>query len=73
MSHDEEHLGGLAMRFRGTRSDADRQAIARDYADTVKRLVDGGNWHEMPAPEDQLPDVWMPQTFFDYWSGQSPP
>jgi hypothetical protein len=33
----------------------------------VERLIDSGNWEEMPAPEDQLPDNWMPRKFFDYW------
>jgi hypothetical protein len=68
MSHDEERLGGLAMKFRGTRRDVQRQAIARDYAETVNRLIESGSWNEMPAPEDQLPDAWMPEVFFEYWS-----
>jgi hypothetical protein len=68
MSQDEERLGALAMKFRGTRSDLERQAIARDYSLTVDRLIRGGNWHEVPAPEDQLPDAWMPEAFFEYWS-----
>ena len=65
---DEERLGGLAMKFRGTRQDAERRAIARDYSETVDRLIRGGRWQEMPAPEDQLPEAWMPKAFFDYWS-----
>jgi hypothetical protein len=65
---DEERLGGLAMRFRGTRCEADRRAIARDYTQTVERLIRSESWREMPPPEDQLPDDWMPEAFFTYWS-----
>lgn len=67
-SRDDEQLGGLAMRFRSTRSDAERRSISREYTQTVTRLIRGGNWLEMPAPEDQLPDDWMPEEFFEYWS-----
>ncbi|MEA2599617.1 MAG: hypothetical protein QOF89_609 [Acidobacteriota bacterium] len=66
----EEQLGGLAMRFRSTRSNVERRSIAREYAQTVTRLIRSGNWLEMPAPEDQLPDDWMPEEFFEYWSGR---
>ena len=69
MSADEERLGGLAMQFRSTRNDSERQAIARDYSVVVNRLIQGGHWDEMPPPEDQLPDRWMPQAFSDYWLG----
>ena len=68
LPRDEEHLGQLAMRFRGTRRESERQAIADDYSQAVERLIRCGGWHEMPAPEDQLPDRWMPKAFFDYWS-----
>jgi hypothetical protein len=57
------------MQFRGTRENDERRTIATEYADTVERLVKSGGWHEMPPPEDQLPDDWMPQAFFAYWSG----
>jgi hypothetical protein len=30
------------MRFRGTRDDADRGAIAKDYSQTVEQLIQGG-------------------------------
>jgi hypothetical protein len=70
MSQDEERLGELAVKFRGTRLDAERQAIARDYSETVDRLIHSGSWKEMPAPEDQLPDAWMPKTFVEYWPPQ---
>ena len=64
----ETQLGGLAMRFRGTRSNADRQDIAREYTQAVTRLISSGNWLEMPAPEEQPPNGWMPEEFFEYWS-----
>jgi hypothetical protein len=34
VAQDEQRLGGLAMKFRGTRSEAERADIARDYAET---------------------------------------
>lgn len=67
---DEERLGGLAMQFRSTRREEERRDIAKDYGETVERLIHSGRWHEMPPPEDQLPNDWMPQTFFAYWSRQ---
>lgn len=67
VTRDAETLGVLAMKFRGIRDEEQRREIAKDYADTVERLMRSGHWHEMPAPEDQLPDDWMPQAFFDYW------
>jgi hypothetical protein len=68
VAQDEERLGQLAMKFRGTRRQAERQDIAKDYSQTVERLIHSGSWHEMPPPEDQLPDDWMPPAFFEYWS-----
>ncbi len=64
---DEDRLSYLAMQFRGTRNEVERQAIARDYAETVVRLIASGGWHMSPALEAQLPDAWMPRAFFDYW------
>ena len=70
LARDEEYLGGLAMRFRGTRHEEERRDIAKDYSQAVERLIHSGGWHEMPPPEDQLPDDWMPPAFFEYWSRQ---
>jgi hypothetical protein len=70
VAQDEERLGGLAMKFRGTRHDAERRDIAQDYSETVDRLIHCGTWHEMPPLEDQLPDDWMPRAFFEYWTRQ---
>ncbi len=67
-SDDDERLGDLAMEFRGTRVIAERQKIAALYAETVDRLIESGLWDEMPAPEDQLPEAWMPRLFLEYWS-----
>jgi hypothetical protein len=64
IAQDEERLGVLAMRFRSTKGKAKRRAIAKDYSQTVDRLIRSGNWREMPAPEDQLPDEFMPPSFF---------
>jgi hypothetical protein len=73
VAQDAETLGILAMKFRGTRRDAERRDIARDYCQTVERLIKSGSWHDMPAPEDQLPDDWMPKAFFDYWLRRNVP
>jgi hypothetical protein len=67
VEQDEDRLGVLAMTFRGTRHDAERKDIARDYCETVERLIRSGRWENVPPPEDQLPDDWMPATFFEYW------
>ena len=60
-------LGALAMRFRGTRDETARRAIAAEYAQEVQRLIETGNWSEAPAFEDMLPDEWMPRAFYAYW------
>ena len=65
---DNERLGQLARQFRGTRDQVERQAIAKEYAAEVDRLIRRGAWDEVPAFEDELPDDWMPQAYFDYWS-----
>lgn len=67
-AHDEELLGRLAMQFRHIRDSAERRKIAAEYADTVLRLIDSGQWHDFPDPEEQLPDDRMPREFFEYWS-----
>ena len=66
-------LGALAMRFRRTRDEAARRAIAAEYAREVQRLIETGNWSEAPAFEDQLPDEWMPEAFFAYWCPDAAP
>jgi hypothetical protein len=73
VAQDAERLGVLAMMFRSTRRDAERRDIARDYSQTVERLIKSSSWQEMPAPEDQLPDDWMPKAFFEYWLGRTVP
>lgn len=69
---DEERLGQLAFRFRGARCDDERRTIADDYSETVDRLIKSGCWDEAPAPEDQLPDAYMPRANFDFWLGPPP-
>jgi len=63
----EQRLGQLAMRFRGTSDRGERDKIVDQYAHEVKHLIDSGNWNNMPAPEDRLPDDRMPKDFFKYW------
>jgi hypothetical protein len=72
-AQDAGRLGVLAMKFRGTRRDTERRDIAKDYAQTVQRLISSNCWHEMPAAEDQLPDDWMPKAFLDYWLRRTVP
>jgi hypothetical protein len=67
------HLGVLAMRFRRTRDEAVRRAIATEYAQEIQRLIETGDWSEAPAFEDQLPLEWMPEAFFAYWCPDAPP
>ena len=73
VAQDAERLGVLAMKFRSTRRDAERRDIAKDYSQTVERLINSSSWQEMPAPEDHLPDDWMPKAFFDYWLRRTVP
>jgi hypothetical protein len=68
----ETMLGILAMRFRGTRDEEERNAIAQEYAATVARLIERGKWKVMPTFENQLPDDRMPGAFFDYWGIPGP-
>lgn len=63
----EDTLGYLAMKFRNTHNEEERQAVAKEYAITVEKLIATKQWQEIPAPEDQLPDEYMPKTFGDYW------
>jgi hypothetical protein len=65
-------LGELAMRFRRTRDEAVRRAIATEYAQEVQRLIETGAWSEGPAFEDQLPLEWMPEAFLAYWCPDAP-
>jgi hypothetical protein len=53
------------MKFRGTKLDAERHEIAKEYS-AVERFIQSGGWDEMPYPEDQLPDDCMPRAFFTY-------
>jgi hypothetical protein len=62
----------LARQFRSTREEPRRVPIANAYAKAVDQLIESGKWRQIPSLEDQLPDEWMPEAFFDYWS-LSPP
>src|SRR4051794_23852434 len=39
LTRDEGQLGELAMKFRGTRSNAKRRTFAKEYTQTVERLI----------------------------------
>jgi hypothetical protein len=65
-------LGVLAMQFRGTRDDSTRTGIAKSYSVAIDQLIESGKWREIPPLEDQLPDEWMPEAFFTYWSLRPP-
>jgi hypothetical protein len=64
----ETKLGLLAMQFRSTRDESVRKKVAADYERVVNELIASGQWEEMPAFEDMLPDERMPQAFFRFWS-----
>ena len=68
-----KQLSILAMQFRGTKDEAERIAIARAYSQAVDQLIAGKKWRLIPPLEDQLPDEWMPETFFEHWSLSPPP
>jgi hypothetical protein len=64
----ETKLGLLAMQFRGTRDESVRDKVTADYRRVVAGLIASGQWKEMPAFEDMLPDERMPEAFFQFWS-----
>jgi hypothetical protein len=64
----ETRLGLLAMRFRNTRYESERDKVAKVYEHVVDELIASGKWEEMPSFEDMLPDERMPKAFFKFWS-----
>ncbi len=68
----EKQLRILAREFRCTRDEQKRMSIACQYAQAVKELIASHKWKRIPLLEDQLPDEWMPEAFFEFWS-LSPP
>ena len=68
-----KRLSMLAMEFRGTRDEQAREHIAKSYRQAVAELIASKKWRRIPPLEDQLPDEWMPLTFFEYWSLLAPP
>jgi hypothetical protein len=62
-----DELGRLACLFRGNRDLIHRQQVAGEYADVVRKLIVSGTWDECPSFEDQLPNIYMPDEFFQYW------
>lgn len=72
LSEWEQRLGELAMAFRACEAGSRRKSIAAEYSDTVDKLIRTGQWVDIPAPEDMLPDEDMPKFFFDYWMKKYP-
>jgi hypothetical protein len=69
----EEQLGLLAMSFRGTSDESERDKVAAEYQRVVGLLIASEHWEEMPGFEDMLPDERMPEAFFKFWSIPAPP
>jgi hypothetical protein len=63
----EDMLGRLAMQYRRTSDCATRKKIAQQYSNVVDQLIQSGAWQESPPPEDQLPYVDMPASYYLYW------
>jgi hypothetical protein len=68
----EKQLCILAREFRATRDEQERAAIAGKYAEAVTQLINSKKWKRIPTLEDQLPDEWMPEQFFEFWSLRPP-
>ena len=69
---DEQRLATLAMQFRGTRRDTEREDIAREYARTVNRLIQTGHWYEMPRPKTSSLKIGCLQSFSTTgWDGRT--
>jgi hypothetical protein len=68
----ETQLGLLAMKFRGTRDESERDKVTAAYERVVNELIASKQWDEMPTFEDMLPDERMPKSFFDHWLIPSP-
>ena len=64
----EKQLQILAREFRGTRDENERASVADRYAKAIEQLIKSNKWKKIPTLEDQLPDEWMPDHFFTYWS-----
>jgi hypothetical protein len=64
----ETQLGLLAMRFRNTRDESERDKVTAEYEHVVDKLIASGKWDEMPSFEDMLPDERVPKAFFKFWS-----
>lgn len=68
----ESQLGLLAMRFRSTKDESERDKVTEDYERVVDKLIASKKSEEMPAFEDMLPDERMPKAFFKFWSIPEP-
>lgn len=70
VEEDVQRLGELAMKFRGTHDEEERRTIAGEYRKIVESLIESERWTEVPGPEDQLPENFMPARFARYWEGR---
>lgn len=68
----EKELCTLARDFRATRDERTRVSISEKYAESVMQLIESKKWKKIPTLEDQLPDEWMPEQFFEFWSLRPP-
>ncbi len=68
----EKRLQLLSREFRATKDEDERKSIAASYAKSVDQLIKSEKWKKIPTLEDQLPDEWMPENFFTFWSLQPP-
>ena len=69
----EMRLCILAREFRGTKDERERASTASKYAEAVMRLTNSKKtWRTTPTLKDRLPDKWMPEAFFEYWSLRPP-
>jgi hypothetical protein len=62
----------LAREFRATRDEDEQSVLAGKYAQAVHQLIESKKWKRIPVLEGQLPDEWMPEEFFEYWSLRPP-
>jgi hypothetical protein len=63
----EDSLSELAMRWRGSDSDEEAAAIARQYQVILRCMVDLG-FHQSLQIEAELPDDLMPQEYLDLFA-----
>lgn len=63
----EDSLSGLAMRWRGSNSDEEAEAIAHQYQVILRCMIDLG-FHQSLQVEAELPDDLMPQEYLNLFA-----